>query len=141
MKDSIISGLEEYFRKCPLLKDGVFRVDALESEPIEYVIETEMTNPILTSYVDGSSLRQYQFSFGSREYYSLDRAQNIDNSTFYEQFCDWVEAQNKAGIFPELPKGCEPQQLNVITPGYLFDASMETARYQVQLQLIYFKEA
>lgn len=112
----------------------------MESEPIEYVLETGMTNPILTTYLDGSSLRQYQFTFGSREYYSLDRAQNIDNSTFYEQFCDWVEAQNKAGIFPELPEGCEPQQLNVITPGYLFDASMESARYQVQLQLIYFKE-
>ena len=38
--NSVLEGITEYFLKCPLLKDGVFRVDALGPNPIEYTIET-----------------------------------------------------------------------------------------------------
>lgn len=141
MTDSIIQGITDYFMQCPLLKDGVFRVDALGNEAVEYTIETGITAPIVQQYVDGSSIRQYQFNFGSREYYSLDRLQNIQNSTFYEKLCDWVEAQSAAVILPDMPEGCEPEKLTVQAPGYMFDASMTNARYQIQLNLTYFKEA
>ena len=32
---SIIQGVSDYFLNCPLLKDGVFRVDALGTEPVD----------------------------------------------------------------------------------------------------------
>lgn len=60
---------------CPLLKDGAFRVNSLGDTPIEYAIETGIGNPILRTYLDGSSVRQYKFNFSSREYFSLDRAE------------------------------------------------------------------
>lgn len=141
MVTSIIEGLDAYFRACPLLQDGVFRVDALGEEAVEYMLETGITTPVIKTYVDGSSVRQYQFNFNSREYYSMDRLQAIQNSTFYEHFCSWVEEQSKAGNLPELPEGMEAQALSVLTPGFLLDASLTHARYQVQLQLKYFKEA
>ena len=72
MVTSIIEGLTDSFLQCPLLKDGVFRVDALGSDPVEYALETGMTSPIVRTYVDGSSIRQYQFNFNSREAYSMD---------------------------------------------------------------------
>ena len=81
--NSVLEGITEYFLKCPLLKDGVFRVDALGPDPVEYTIETGIFDPVIQRYVDGSSERQYQFQFGSREFYSMDRVQNIENSTFY----------------------------------------------------------
>lgn len=68
---SIIQGVSDYFLNCPLLKDGVFRVDALGTEPVEYTIETGIFDPIIERYVDGSSERQFQFQFGSREFYSM----------------------------------------------------------------------
>lgn len=139
--NSIIEGLDEYFRACPLLQDGVFRVDALGNEPVQYAIETGITTPIIRTYLDGSSVRQYQFNFSSREFYSMDRVQAIQNSTFYEKMCDWVEEQSKAGNLPEMPEGCEAQALVVQTPGYMLDATLLNARYQIQLQLQYFKEA
>jgi hypothetical protein len=126
---------------CPLLKDGVFRVDALGNDAVEYTIETGITSPIVGTYIDGSSIRQYQFNFGSREYYSLDRLQNIQNSTFYEKLCDWIEEQSRAGNLPQMPEGCHAEQLVVNAPGYMFDATMTNARYQIQLTLQYFKEA
>jgi hypothetical protein len=139
--ESIIEGLSNYFLSCPLLKDGVFRVNALGSEPVEYAIESAITSPVVQTYVDGSSIRQYQFNFNSREAYSMDRILAIQSESFYEEFCDWVEEQNSSGNLPEMPEGCEAQSLTVLAPGYMLDATMENAFYQVQLQLQYFKEA
>lgn len=141
MVNSIIEGLTDYFLKCPLLKDGVFRVNALGSEPVEYALESAITSPVLKTYVDGSSVRQYQFNFNSREAYSMDRIMAIQNESFYEDFCNWVEEQNKNENLPEMPGGCEAQAITVLAPGFMLDATMESAFYQVQLQLQYFKEA
>lgn len=141
MVKSIIEGLVNYFLQCPFLKDGVFRVDALGSEPVEYALQSAVTSPVIRTYVDGSSIRQYQFNFNSREAYSMDRILAIQNESFYEDFCNWVEGQSKSGNLPEMPEGCEAQALDVLAPGYMLDADMENAFYQVQLQLKYFKEA
>lgn len=141
MSKSIIEGISDYFLKCPLLKDGVFRVDAMGDHGIEYAIETSVFTPILETYINGDTLRQYQFDFGSREYYSMDRIQNIQNSAFYENFSNWIEEQNKRMNFPELPEDCHPEALEILSPGYLFDGSMRNARYKIQLRLLYVKEA
>ena len=141
MVKSIIEGVAAFFLECPLLSEGAFRVDALGDQPTEYAIETGIFDPIIETYIDGSSDRRYQFNFGSREYYSMDRVQNIANSTFYEDLAAWVEAQNAAGHFPELPEGMHPEEIKVLSPGYLFDEAMQNARYQIQLELNYHKEA
>lgn len=141
MVNSIIEGVSDFFMGCPLLKEGAFRVDALGDQPIEYIIETGIFSPVIETYIDGSSDRRYQFNFGSREYYDLDRFQTIANSTFYEAFANWVEAQDAAKNFPEMPKGMHPEKMRILSPGYLFDESMRNARYQIQIEIIYHKEA
>lgn len=140
MTDSIIKGITDFFLKCPLLKDGVFRVDALGEAPVEYTIETGIFTPIVRTYVNGDTERRYQFNFGSREFYSMDRIRNIENSSFYEKFANWVEEQNWNGNFPEMPEKCTPTELTVLSPGYIYDMTMKNARYQIQLQLNYYKE-
>lgn len=138
---SIIQGIADYLMTCPLLKDGVFRCDALGSGAIEYAVETGIFTPVLRTYVNGDSERQYQFNFTSREFYSMDRLQNIENTEFYENFADWIESSNQNKKFPEMPDGCYPREINVLSPGYIYDTTMKNARYQIQLQLIYYKEA
>lgn len=139
--DSIIDALEKYFIGCELLKDGALRVDYLGEKPVEYTIEVLPCDPVVKRYLGGSTVRQYLFAFGSREFYSQERLQNIQNSAFYERLADWVETRSMPGILPELPDGMEAQQLEVVSSGYLFDGSMTNARYQIQLRLLYFKEA
>lgn len=139
--DSIIDSLEKYFIGCELLKDGALRVDYLGEKPVEYTIEVLPCDPVVKRYLGGSTVRQYLFAFGSREFYSQERLQNIQNSAFYERLADWVETRSMSGILPELPDGMEAQQLEVVSSGYLFDGSMTNARYQIQLRLLYFKEA
>ena len=138
--DSIIQGITDYFMACPLLEDGVFRVDALSGNEIEYAIETGVFNPVIQRYVDGSSMRQYQFNFVSRNYYSMDRVQNIKNSGFYEELAAWVEARDMAGEYPSLPDGCEAESIEVMSSGYIMDASMRNAKYQIQLRITYVQE-
>ena len=140
-ENSIVSAICNYFMECPLLKDGVFRVDALGDQPQEYSIEMGIGKAIVEGYVDGSSVRQKFFTFASREFYSLDRIQNIDNDRFYEKLADWIEEQNAAGNLPQLPEGMEAEQIIIQAPGYMLDANEENARYQIQLSLQYFKEA
>lgn len=140
MVNSIIEGITNFFLQCPLLQDGVFRVDALGDAAVEYTIETGIFSPVVRTFVNGDTERIYQFNFGSREFYSMDRIQNIENSAFYEQFAAWVEEQNWNENFPEMPEKCSPQSLTVLSPGYLYDATMKSARYQIQLQLEYYKE-
>lgn len=140
MVNSIIEGITNFFLQCPLLQDGVFRVDALGDAAVEYTIETGIFSPVVRTFVNGDTERIYQFNFGSREFYSMDRIQNIENSAFYEQFAAWVEEQNWNENFPEMPEKCSPQELTVLSPGYLYDATMKSARYQIQLQLDYYKE-
>lgn len=139
--DSIINSLEKYFIGCELLKDGALRVDYLGEKPVEYTIEVLPCDPVVKRYLGGSTVRQYLFAFGSREFYSQERLQNIQNSAFYERLADWVETRSMSGVLPELPDGMEAQQLEVVSSGYLFDGSMTNARYQIQLRLLYFKEA
>lgn len=139
--ESIIDALEKYFVGCELLKDGALRVDYLGEKPVEYTIEVLPCDPVVKRYLGGSTVRQYLFAFGSREFYSQERLQNIQNSAFYELLADWVETRSMSGILPELPDGMEAQQLEVVSSGYLFDGSMTNARYQIQLRLLYFKEA
>ena len=139
--DSIIDALEKYFIGCELLKDGALRVDYLGEKPVEYTIEVLPCDPVVKRYLGGSTVRQYLFAFGSREFYSQEHLQNIQNSAFYERLADWVETKSMSGVLPELPDGMEAQQLEVVSSGYLFDGSMTNARYQIQLRLLYFKEA
>lgn len=139
--DSIIDALEKYFIGCELLKDGALRVDYLGEKPVEYTIEVLPCDPVVKRYLGGNTVRQYLFAFGSREFYSQERLQNIQNSAFYERLADWVETRSMSGVLPELPDGMEAQQLEVVSSGYLFDGSMTNARYQIQLRLLYFKEA
>lgn len=139
--NSIIEGIADFFMQCPLLKDGTFHVNGLSDHDVGYTIETGIFTPIRKYYVNGDTDRIYQFNFSSREFYSLNRLQSIEVSAFYESFADWVEEQDLNENYPEMPEKCHPQGLTVLSPGYLFDASMKTARYQIQLQLDYYKEA
>lgn len=138
---SMIMGIVDYFTQCPLLSKGYIRVDSLGPRPIEYGIAALPCDPIVKKYVDGSSMRQYLFAVTSREYYSIDMIQNIKNSEFYENLADWFESQNNAHDYPDLGPGKTVQRMELVTSGYLFATDRKTARYQLEIRIIYHKEA
>ena len=124
----------------PELKDGCLCVDFLGNEPIEYVVEKFPCDPVYKKFIDGSCIKQFIFIFASREFYSEDVNQCIENNDFYEKFEDWINENNYNGIFPDLGENRTPVEISVITGGYAFDVGANTARYQIQLRLLYEEE-
>lgn len=137
----IIKQIRRYFLDCPLIdRYSKINVDYLGVEAVDYTIDSIPVEPILKQYVDGGALKQYLFVFGSREYYGDDTLQNMENSGFYQVFSEWIEEQNNIGNLPLLSEGKEATSIEVISSGYLFDASESSARYQIQLRLTYYED-
>lgn len=137
----IIDKIREYFLKCPLIDElARINVDYLGVDPVEYTIDSVPSETIIKQYVDGGTLKQYVFVFGSREYYGSDTLQNIENSGFYEKFSEWIENQSDIGNLPLLEEKKRPFKIEVLTSGYLFDTSEENARYQIQMRLVYYED-
>ncbi len=96
--------------------------------------------PVMKKYVDGGSLRQFQFVFASREEYDSQAWKQIEAANFYENLQDWFEEQNKLEKLPVLEKGLSPVRIETLTSGYVMSTDSKTARYQIQCRLIYYKE-
>lgn len=140
----IIDSLRNYMRnlKCLDTFNNAIRVNVnyLESNTDTYSIEEVPVNPILKKYVNGDSIRQYAFIFTSREPYGIDVLTNIDNSGFYEKLADEIENNNNNGILPLLDKNLEALTIEVTSTGYAFAVTENTAQYQINLRLKYFKK-
>lgn len=108
---------------------------------MSYTIETVPTEPIVSNYTDGSSVRQYLFVFASREFFSSDLIDNIENSGFYENLASWVEYQTKIANLPDLESNfLKSQKIEVVSNGYVFEEDTSNARYQIQLRLVYYQD-
>lgn len=140
----IIDSIRNYMRnlKCLDTFNNAIRVNVnyLEENPDTYSIEEVPIDPILKKYVNGDSVRQYAFIFTSREPYGVDVLTNIDNSGFYEKLADEIESNNDKEIFPSLDDDMECMEIKVASTGYAFAVTEDTAQFQIQLKLKYFKK-
>ncbi|HSH35516.1 chloramphenicol resistance protein [Schnuerera sp.] len=137
----IIKSIRKYFLDCPILDEFIkIGVDYLDPNEKEYTIDPIPSNTVIKEYIDGGRLKQYLFVFASREFYGDDVIQNIENSGFYEKLSSWVDNQSKKGNLPILSGNKKSIELKVTTSGYLFNATEDRARYQIQMQLVYYEE-
>lgn len=131
----IIDALVDYFKLCPLLKEGVMGVDYLEDKATAYSINPYLNpSPVIRQYTDGGALEQYPFYFQSTEIYSSDAVDMINNSGFYEAFKRWIKKQNKDKNLPDI-EGI--QSIEAMSNGFLYDESGGTAIYQIQCRITY----
>lgn len=136
----MIEKLRDYFLHHVTLASEFDNIlaDFLGKEATTYSIEPVPSEPILTRYADGSYLGQYQFYFGSREYYDDTVVQNIKNLGFYEKFKDEIERNNKNHILPNI-KGI--QSIECQSHGAIQnDEQNGTAKYVIQMKITYFKD-
>lgn len=140
----IIDSLRNYIRelKCLEAFNNAIRVNVnyLSPNTDTYSIEEIPIEPIIRTYVNGDSIRQYAFIFTSREPYGADVLTNIDNSGFYEKLADEIEENNNNNILPVLENNLEPLEIKVTSTGYAFAVTEDTAQFQIQLKLKYFKK-
>ena len=138
---TIIETLKNYFDNLECLKIFGSSVNAnfLGGEPRSYSLEEVPCNPIIKKYLDGSTLRQYQFVFCGREPYGAEILQNIENSTFYEDFANEIEEKNNNDVLPTL-QGMEATSLEITSNAYTVSVTEDTAMYQINLNLKYYKK-
>lgn len=137
---SIIESVRAFVLTYPHLPAGNVLIDYLGSSACEFTLEPVPCNTIYRQYTDGGALKQYLFLLASRFFYADDVRQCADNQKFFEDFAVWVRAQDKAGNLPVLADGRTAVSLEVLTHGYVISEDTGTARYQIQLRLIYEEE-
>ncbi len=137
---SIIEAVREYILMFPELPDRCVLIDYLGAEPEQYTLEPVPCDPVFRQYTDGGALKQFLFLFASREIYCADVAKCAEIQAFYESFSRWIQEQNIASILPVLEAGKEAVDIAILTNSYAFSENADTARYQIQLRLIYKEE-
>lgn len=134
---SIIEAVRDDLKACPILTGERLNVDFLPEEAVSFSVDVTPVNPVVKKYIDGGSLRQFSFVLASRALYGEELRQQLDNLGLFEDFSDWIEAQNRARRFPDLGTGRRVTRLEVTTSGYVFAPGVNAARYQIQCRMQY----
>lgn len=134
---SIIEHLRDYIMTYPDLPEGAVQIDYLGIEGTQFTLETIPCEPVFRQYTDGGCLRQFLFVFASRSYYGADVQLCAENQALFEALDKWIRTNGNDGVLPDLGDGRAAVSLEVTSSGYAFSEGMDTARYQMQLRLIY----
>lgn len=134
---TVMESVRNWLKQYPGL-DGRLDVDFLDVDAETYSIDTIPCEEVLKRYLDGSTVKQFQFAISSRRYYEQNIKQNLSNLKFFEDLTEWVEMQVKARNLPKMDKGRTAQKMVVTSTAYPFDVSEDgKARYQMQMRFEY----
>lgn len=134
---TIIEAVRAFLGDCPALRGNKLNVDFLPPDESAYSVDAVPAKTVVKTYLDGSSVRQFLFILATRAYWGADTRQQMDNLAFFEQFEEWLDAQNRARSFPDLGEGRTVQKIEVTTSGYAFAPAVDLARYQIQCKITY----
>ena len=141
---NVIEHLRQYFLACPSFDGKRLNIDCLASDPESYSIDSVPTERILQRYIDGSTVRRQLFTISSRAYFGPDLQQQRENIELFADLEDWLDAQDARGLLPSLGTKRRARSVNVLSSAYPIEVDDgdqgSTARYQLQLDLIYLQE-
>lgn len=134
----------DWLLTCPYIQDMFFNFSTVEDGGTVLVPLTAYNDTAEQEFVDGSSIRNYEFSIVRFSVYSTapnDR-QNIDVLADVEHIAAWIEAQDAAGNYPVFPYGCHILEIEVLpsTGGYVSAWDESGAKYMLQIRIRYEKE-
>lgn len=143
MTKPTIQAMREWLLTCPLIDAqmddcSTLRMNFLGAEPVQFSIEDAPADPILRQYMNGA-LRAKNYALTSCMEYSEQNAVQAANSGFFDDLCEWIDRQNTDKTLPDLGGGRRAEAVAVNTSGYIIATSDSTCKFQLQLQLQYFK--
>lgn len=138
----MIDSIRTYIAKCPYLNEYArLNVDYLMDEVETYSVnESAGYNPIEFEDILGNQTKQFIFNFDSKLHWNSEIQNNIDNSKFFENFRNWLEENNRKGVYPQLGEYETPFFIGAETNGYIFATNADEAIYRIQCKLEYTKE-
>lgn len=129
----------DWLRTCPHIGDMFFNASRAEDGNTELV----PSDQVVATYIDGSTLRNYNCALNRYLHYSSDPndTSNIEAVVDLEAVADWIDAQMDAGTLPEFP-GCAVNEARVLPneSGYMVAQDGTQAKYMLQFQIEYLME-
>ncbi|WP_291653806.1 chloramphenicol resistance protein [Clostridium sp.] len=138
----ILDSVRNFIMTCPYLNaiDNGVNVNYLGDQAGTYSINQEPDEIIIKKYVNGDTLREYNFILVSKEIYTDNVMKNIKISSFYEEFLDWLEEQTNKGNLPNLGENKKAISVEAINNGHVLKVENDKVNYQIKCKLIYLRE-
>lgn len=141
---TVIDSLHAWLRNCPAFQDRRLDIDCLKSDPDSCSLDSVPGSRIVTRYIDGSTVRRQLFTVSSRAAYGPDLEQQRENLQLFEDLESWIDTCLMTGALPALGEKRRTRSLSVLSTPYPIEADEGTeggtARYQIQLEIIYLQE-
>lgn len=138
-----IESMQEYLDNFLIDRksDKWVSIDWLDNEEVSFSITAVplTDNGYIGQDILGNKDFIFTVMFSAVFDYSEDLEETIGNSTFFEDLEDWIDDNNKNGVFPSLRVDREPEEVLVVQSPYLFQATPDgrKAQYTVLIQLKY----
>lgn len=136
----MIDSIKNYMENCPHLSGIEININYLGENAVSGCIGNVSSAPVIKTYTDGGSMRQYIFSVVLRQDYGDDVTENTASIKLLEQTGSWIEQQSNAGILPAIDDNRSSISLEIFKTGWLEDKTTSTASYQLQCRLVYYQE-
>ena len=105
---------------------------------------TNYSDKVRKRYVTGDVQKEYGFTIIIVKSYSTGCDDlNLEAMNFAQAFMDWLEIQDKKGIYPEFPDGCQIKKMECLQnmPNLAgINAKEGLARYMIQCKITYFEK-
>ena len=140
-----IKAMLDWLATCPLAtaldnEDVAFSIEYLgaDADQVQFSLEGTPTATVIDQFFLGSR-RAKNYVLASRMTYSQDNIQQAANSSFWDEFAEWVETQSSARNLPQLSDGKTAEKGVCLSPGYIMSQDADSCRFQIQLQLQYYQ--
>lgn len=140
-----IKAMLDWLATCPLAtaldnEDVAFSIEYLgaDADQVQFSLEGTPTATVIDQFFLGSR-RAKNYVLASRMTYSQDNIQQAANSSFWDDFAEWVETQSSARNLPRLSDGKTAEKVVCLSPGYIMSQDADSCRFQIQLQLQYYQ--
>lgn len=127
---SIIGILRDYFQAYPGWGAERLELNCLR-EVDRCSIDAVPCEPIIKTYLDGSSVRQCQFTLSARTYHSQDLRGQEANMAVFDGLADWLESKKFFRDLPGLAPGKKARDVEITSTAYP-TSSAQTGRRDIK---------
>lgn len=131
------SAVWDWLQTCPLIGDLFFNA----IDPKDGNTCLVPSDQLVTEYIDGSSLRNYNCALTRYQKFSSDPNDmvNIEAVTDLEALGEWVEEQLNEGNLPKFPENMQITDISVLpnSSGYMVAQDFTQAKYMIEFQIEY----
>lgn len=141
---SVVEYIKKVLLSCPYINVSSLdmHIDSTDSKRQNYSIDGEPVTTVITSYLDGSAMKQYTFSLIVRKS-TFDDEDRMENTKTYENVAAWFESISKKRALPSLGNAYQPMKMEALGGVYLMERTddNETGLYAMQCRFTYFEKA